>query len=147
VGIDQAGNTVNDTETILFSSYSYLIPVPDLYIDQSLGLIPTFSVEWNTSALVPNQYTIYLNGEEFESSIWNGGDISSQLSGTHFGINLVRLEVSTQGGLTLSDELIVFIDDFRSPIITSSIDLFRYDLDASLAKFENSRNCSRWYCH
>ncbi|MHA1636999.1 MAG: right-handed parallel beta-helix repeat-containing protein [Candidatus Thorarchaeota archaeon] len=74
------------------------------------------NVTWNAFDSDPSIYTIYLNGTEILSEIWNGGNISISLDNYEVGTYNVTITVTDEEGLSSSHTVFVRVIPTYDPL-------------------------------
>ncbi|TXT55313.1 MAG: exported protein of unknown function [Candidatus Thorarchaeota archaeon] len=119
--VDQ--NSVNDTVLIhVFDDIDPIISDTPNTIAFEDGTGQELS--WEVQDLHPSEYTVFLDGEEYETGSWTSGTLSVNIDGLVEGEYLFVIEIRDLDGNLASDSVRVrVIDDDISPTIDSPDDL------------------------
>jgi len=113
---DQAGNSISDEVLVTVQDVTApTIDHPD-DVTYSEGTVNHF-VTWNPSDLNPESYNVTRNGVLIESGIWNGGNIIVSVDVQSRGIYTFICYVYDQAGNSVSDEVMVEVQDVTAPTI------------------------------
>lgn len=122
--IDTDTNNATDTVWVtIFDGTTPLINSPDSisYDEGETG----FEISWTPSDLHPQSYSIYSNGIEIRSGLWNLSSeiITIQVGGLSFGDYNFTVCVWDIGGNLVTDEVDVSVLDGTPPILDSPADI------------------------
>ena len=114
---DLYGNTVNDT--VIVTVYDDTSPEiegpPDTWLFEDAA---DQTITWDVSDLNPDNYTIYLDGEVYETGAWTTGELVIDFEGVTEGLYSVMILIHDVDGNPVSDTLMfLMINDDTSPVI------------------------------
>ena len=81
------------------------------------------SITWSVSDSNPDTYTIKRDATTIESGSWNNGNLEINVDGLTIGSYTYTLEVQDDYGNSVSDSVVVSVEDNESPSINSPDDL------------------------
>ncbi|MFW9848946.1 MAG: right-handed parallel beta-helix repeat-containing protein [Candidatus Thorarchaeota archaeon] len=120
---DLYGNSVNDTVivTVFDDTAPGIFGPPDTWLFEDAA---DQIITWEVSDLNPNNYTVYLNGEVFDTGTWETGDLVIDFEGVTEGLYSVLVVIHDIDANEATDYLMfLMIKDDTSPIINHPGDL------------------------
>ncbi|MBD3405277.1 MAG: hypothetical protein GF411_03960 [Candidatus Lokiarchaeota archaeon] len=107
------------TDTVLVTCQDTTIPTIDHPIDRTLESGPeNQSIVWNPSDLDPDSYEIMRNGTIVQSGNWLGGSITLDFVPALTGVFNFTIIVSDGSSNTITDTVMVTIEDTTEPTIS-----------------------------
>ncbi|MHA2170655.1 MAG: hypothetical protein ACXAB7_12245 [Candidatus Kariarchaeaceae archaeon] len=80
---------------------------------------PSNQIVWNITDSNPHQYIVYQNGTVNATGIWNSGiPFSINIDGLTLGVYNFTIVANDTSNNPVTDEVIVFVIDTTSPVIT-----------------------------
>ena len=77
------------------------------------------TITWHPTSWIPEEYTVFVDGEVAQSGAWFGESIAFNVDALLPGTHQVLLEVSDIAGSELDDEVTVLVEDTTLPTISS----------------------------